>query len=399
MKHLRLAISLCAFSALPLLGQDERQGAPQVEIPDFSNLDEYIYVPKSVMHFGTRYVSGLKSSFSGSGRIYTGENSGDLTSTDKSRAYHDGVVRIDTRITAVDNGDGTAGSIAVPADGKTNSWSYLDPRQATSDGLISFHTYSAEILPFASASKSLSGTVGLELYVVYEMGQLWKRIDWSIVAGVSMSDLNAKLSDRVRANITSINDTYNLFGEIAPTAPYTAPSPATTTTVTNADGTTSTDTADTTTLLGTTPLARVAGVTTDSTSVSNLWKLKGAYFTFRTGPSISVPIGSRFHASVSAGPAIVYAGSTYSVTQMFQPEIGAAVTATLSDGASKLLPGYYADATLNFDITERTGLYLGAVYQANGTYDQSISNGDAKYSTKIDLNGLNGLRAGMTYRF
>jgi hypothetical protein len=42
---------------------------------------------------------------------------------------------------------------------------------------------------------------------------------------------------------------------------------------------------------------------------------------------------------------------------------------------------------------------VGAVYQANGSYEQAISSANANYATKIDLNGLNGLRAGMTFRF
>ena len=45
--------------------------------PDgFSNLDEYIYEPKSTVRFGFRYVSGAKTSFSGQGRIPSPEDPG-----------------------------------------------------------------------------------------------------------------------------------------------------------------------------------------------------------------------------------------------------------------------------------------------------------------------------------
>ncbi len=399
MKPFRLVLSLCALSAVALRAQDEKQGPPPVEIPDFSNLDEYIYVPKSVLHFGSRYISGPKSSFFGGGRVSSGENTGAATGTATGRSYHDGGVGRDTRTTTVDNGDGTSVSVPVPNDGKTNNWVYSDSRQITTDGLLTFHTYTAQVVDQTIRSKDMAGTVGMELFVTYEMGKLWKRFDWSIVAGISMNDLGAKVSGRVKSDLTSYNDTYNLFGEIAPTAPYSAPSSGTTT-VTNSDGTTGTIAVDTTTLLGNVPLDRSSILTkNDSTSVFNRWKMKGAYYTFRAGPSISLPFLTRFRAEFSAGPTLVYSGSTYTVTETYTPEIGADITAILSDGTSRLLPGYYADATLNFDLTERTGFYFGAIYQANGSYDQTVANGDAKYTTKIDLNSLNGFRGGLTFRF
>lgn len=403
MKLPRLALSLCLFSVCALRAQDdeEKRGAPPVEIPDFSNLDEYIYVPKSNLHFGSRFISGPKASFTGKGRISTGEDIGAPTGTATNRNYHDGIVNIDARFTNVDNGDGTVTPVPIPNDGKTNSWGYSDSRQVTSDGLITMHVYSAQILDSAARDKSASSAMGVEVFSAYDMGKLGKYLDWSIVTGVSINDLSASTRDKMRADISSINDTYNLFGEIAPPAGYngTTGSSTSTTTVTNADGTVSSVTTDTTVLLSNQPLDRSITTVQNSTSVSNLWKLKGSYFTFRAGPSISLPFASRFHASVSAGPSLVYAGTTYTVTQSFQPEIGVEVTSQLTDGTSRLLAGYYADATLQFDLTERTGFYLGAIYQANGSYDQKVANGDAQYSTKVDLNSLNGIRGGLTYRF
>jgi hypothetical protein len=398
MKLLRLVILISGLSPLVALAQDEKQGPPPVDIPDFSNLDEYIYVPRSILHFGARFISGPKSSFAGKGRISTGDDIGAATGTSTQRSYHDGQVNIDTRRVNVDNGDGTSSSEPIPNDGKTNSWAYFDSRQITSDGLITFHTYTADIVDTAVRAKSMSSTVGMELFAVYEMGKLGKYLDWSMVFGFSVNDLGSKVRDQVKANLTSINDTYNLFGEIPPTAPYSGPS-SSSVTIASSDGTTIASTVDTTTLLGNAPLKRDAITTTDSTSVSNLWKLKGAYYTFRGGPSISLPFSSRFHAVISAGPSLVYAGSSYSVTETYQPTLGAETIMTLSDGTSRLLAGYYADATLQFDLTERTGFYFGAIYQANGRYDQTLVNGDASYTTRVDLSGLNGFRGGLTFRF
>lgn len=397
MKSLRLVISLGFLSVCVLRAQEERQ-APPTEIPDFSNLDEYIYVPKSTLHFGVRNVSGPKTSFSGKGKLITDALSGTATGTNENRIYHDGSVSVDGRSTVVDNGDGTSSTLPVPNDGKTNTWSYASDKQLTADGYMAFHTYSAEIIDTNIRSRDASRTSGVELGVAYDMGKAFKRFDWSIIAGVSMNDIASSMNDTVQARLTTITDTYNLFGQLPPAAPYSAPS-SVTTTVTNADGTTSSDTADTTTLLGNAPVNRTPTVTEDSTSVRNRWKLKGAYYTMRAGPALSMQFTTRFRATVSAGLAVVYAGSTYSIEEAFTPETGAEITDSASDETTKFLIGYYADATLQFDATERTGFYVGAVYQATGSYDQAISSANANYATNIDLNSLNGLRAGLTFRF
>ncbi|HUR56666.1 MAG TPA: hypothetical protein VM029_03080, partial [Opitutaceae bacterium] len=73
MKQLRLALVVFASAAGMALAQDEERRAPPVEIPDFSNLDEYIYEPKSTVTLGMRRLSGAKTSFSGQGRINAAE--------------------------------------------------------------------------------------------------------------------------------------------------------------------------------------------------------------------------------------------------------------------------------------------------------------------------------------
>src|SRR5688572_27458742 len=98
MKQLRLALVVFA-SALGLAhAQDEERRAPPVEIPDFSNLDEYIYEPKSTVTLGIRRLTGAKTSFSGQGKINAAEDPGPLTGANLLRVYHDGSVQPDTRV-------------------------------------------------------------------------------------------------------------------------------------------------------------------------------------------------------------------------------------------------------------------------------------------------------------
>jgi len=397
MKSLRLVFSLGIFFGCLLQAQEERQ-APPTEIPDFSNLDEYIYVPKSTLHLGIRNISGPKTSFSGKGKLTPTDQTGSATGANEYRLYHDGSVSPDGRTTVSDSGDGLSASFPVPNDGKTNTWAYGNDKQLTSDGYMTFHNYSAQIIDATTRSRNAGRSSGVELSVAYDMGKAFKRFDWSLIAGVSLNDISASMNDKVTARLTTVTDTYNLFGQLPPIAPYSAPS-SVSGSVTNSDGTISTDTADTTTLLGNKPLDRTTTNITDSTSVTNRWKLKGSYFTMRAGPSLTFQFSTRFKASVSGGLALIYAGSTYTVDESFMPDTGAEIKETVTDETTKFRIGYYADATLQFDATERTGFYVGAVYQATGSYDQAIATANANYATKIDLNNLNGLRAGMTFRF
>jgi len=239
------------------------------------------------------------------------------------------------------------------------------------------------------------------------MGKLLgSAVAWQLTAGMSVNDLSSTRFDPVRARLTTVSDFYSLFGQTPPDAPYSSPSTATENVVDavgnavlGADGLGQTISVDTSVLIGNEPAGRVTKTSTDETSVSNRWKLKGAYYTFRAGPTLLLSITNRLKASVGVGAAVVYSGSSYSVTQTLTPSAGAEISDTSSSEAYKLLPGYFADATVQFDLTERTGFYAGAVFQSAGSYTQSIDTDKAHYSTKIDLANMSGLRAGLSYRF
>jgi len=248
----------------------------------------------------------------------------------------------------------------------------------------------------------------MEVAVVRDMGSLFHtKIKWGIVAGMAVNDISMQTQGGVQANISKITDLYSLYGQVPPVAPYSAPSSSSSNVVDangnavlNSDGTNQTVTTDTTVLLGDQPADRdTSGSKTDNTSVNTLWKLHGAYYTFRAGPTVDVPITSRFKLNASLGPTLIYAGTNYTVTQTYQPETGAEITNTSTSAMSHLLPGYFADASLQFDLTERTGFYAGAVFQSAGSYTHNLNSDTAHYSSKVDFSNQQGLRAGMTYRF
>ncbi len=403
MKQLRLALLLAApfaLSALHAQEEQQQQARPPTEIPDFSNLDEFIYEPKSIMTLGMRRISGAKTSFSGQGKIVAPETLLDpATVATTSRAYHDGFVGLNARTTSVDNGDGAVVTQPLPSDGKTNTWNIVDSSQINSDGFAAFHVYSAQVTDTDVHSKKGAAAFGMELAVAYDMGKIGKtKLGWTLFGGMSINDINNSTSANVRANVTTVTDYYDLFGQTVPSGSYTAPSTSTVT-LTNADGTTTDTTIDSTILLGDHPLGRTTATASSATSVRNRWKVRGAYYTFRAGASVIMPLWKNFKVSLSAGPAFIYSGTTYSVVETFSPDTGTQITDSGDDIITRGLPGYFVDANLLYDITDRAGLYLGGSFQSAGSYNQTINTDNASYSTKIDLTKQTGMSAGMTYRF
>ena len=390
-------LALLLLSSATAMAQSATADEPAPsEMP--SNLtfdtDLYFVEPKLTLSFGARGLSGTKSSFRGSGKL---ESSLDVNGpAGTMRTYHDGAVGPDTRSNTIDNGDGTTTSEPIAPDGKTDNWRFDSDKQAVDPG-IAMHTYQAEILDTGPKNKDPGSTYGLEVSVARDMGKIF-RFDWNVIAGLSINDINSKLTSTQQARITTLTDLYSLNGQAPPPAPYNSQAPPTPETITNPDGTTTDVTTDTTTLLPTDYLGRDVTTVTDTTNVTNHFSLKGAYFTLRAGPTLILPLG-RFHATVSAGAAIVYAGTTYSVQQDFQPETGSLITLTEQNSDTKLLPGFYADANLEFWLTERSGLYLGALYQNSGSFTQNLTTIASNYSTKVDLTSLTGFKMGMNVRF
>ncbi len=394
---------------------DKKSAAAPEEIPDFNHLDEYIYQPKSVLNYGFRFSGGIKASFSGNGTIASPEASVDTTSANISRTYHDGKAEPDSRVVSVSNGAGTTVSTPITPDGKTNTWGYDSASQITSDGFMQFHLYSAATKDTQSHEASRKGDLGWELTVAHNMGHLTKNLSWNIFGGMSVNDIQAANASSVLADVHTLTDTYNLFGQTPPAAPYNAPSTSTQTVVdasgnpvTNSTGAPVTQSVDTSTLLGNAPINSVASDSLNTTQVVNHYKLHGSYATFRGGPQFVYNFSERLHLNVSVGPALIYAGSNYTVTEVLLAPTGGDIIDTMSDTTSRVLFGYYGDVTLNYDLTDRSGLYIGGFYQSAGSYTQNVSNtgavygattGPGLYSTKVEFNNTEGVRTGVSFKF
>jgi len=430
MKYFRLALISSAAALCALRGQDsdQQQKAP-TEIPDFNNLDEYIYVPKSKLKFGFRYGAGVKTTFGGKGTITPPEEilPGAETAPNVSRTYHDGTVGPDTRTVTTDNGDGTSSQLNVNGtDGKTNNYSFDSQSQYVAGGL-QYHMYSAASSDY-SFGQTAKGNAGMEVFVGHDMQVLSKHWEWKIFGGFSVNDIQASSQHTVQATVTTQTDTYDTYGQTPSTD-----GPTITNSINIVDGNgnlvlDSTGTAETVTvtntvLISNVPISSSTSTETDDVSVTNLYKLHGAYATLRVGPQLVYNFNDKLHLELSAGPALIWAGSTYQVNEVLVPATGVEEVATVTSTTNRLLPGYYADLTLEYDVTERAGFYIGAFDQSAGSYVQtastpvsssgtvttsvygttaatgSVSSGTGDFTTKVDFSNLVGIRAGMAFKF
>ncbi len=403
---------LCLLTATAVYAEED--SAPEPPSNLFFDTDVYIYEPKFTLSYGMRSLSGAKSSFSGTAMITDpSQHLAGVTGTGENRIYHDGAVRVDPRGVSVDDGNGGSVNVPITPDGKTNSWGFGEAKQILPDGTIAMHSYTANVIDAGQREKNPASTYGAEVTLTRDLGRIAARFDWSLATGLSLNDIHSSMTNKERATITTVTDAYSLGGAPAPVPPYNSPSTASVplidasgNPVLNADGSGQTVSVDNSTLLGSEPDTRTTTTTVDTTSVTNRYHLKGAYFTFRAGPSIVIPVTASLRASFSAGAALVYAGTTYSVVQDFVPDTGSEIVSTVSDTENRLLPGFYANASMEYWLSARTGFYLGAVYQSSGSFTQTIvSNGSpglpntANYATKVDLSSLQGFRFGVNYRF
>ena len=410
-------LSLALFTVAHAQEDGQLSAPPDEIITDFG-IEEYLAIPKYTLSLGVRTLSGAKSSFTGRGFVSSFQPGSDITTPGITRIYQDGntLANNPSYSFSIPHADGTSTTYTAaptPA-GFTNTWSFLSLGQERSDNNLDFHSYAADVVDSGLHQKNPGMGSGIELMVMRDMGNLGKKIEWKLLFGASLTDIKSHTSDTLAASVTTITDTYltNLNGATAlpSSPPYTAPSfkqiPQVDSNgfpVYDTSGAQIIDYVETTIYLGDHPLSRTTTITPGT--VLNQWELKGAYFTFRLGPSISYLITDRLRFTVSAGAALVYSGTSYSVAQTYQPIGLDPLVSTASDEEAKFMPGYFVDVTVQYDFTDRTGFYAGAGIQDTGSYTQtavlndSITGSHASYKALVDLSGLSGFRMGMTFKF
>jgi hypothetical protein len=420
MRYLRLALCVACLPVAALRAQqkDEDKGPVPEEIPNFNQLDEYIYVPKSTMSLGTRFfLRGPKTTYSGQGENPSTVNpvdSGDTPTTfipNTSRTYIDGSVQPDGRTVTINTGLGGETQVPISPDGRTNTWSYDNASQLLANGNIAFHTYSAEITDTASHGTTGAPNTGMELILDHDMGKVGKTMKWSITAGFSVADIHSSTYLNVPTTVSTLTDTYDLFGQVPPSAPYSSPNTISQTVFGAGGGvasgsstTTATQSVTQEILLGNEPINRT--VTPVDTTSTNRFFTEGAYYTLRIGPMLTIPAGTHWKLNLSAGPDLIYLGSQYNVLEDLFIATGEDFTTLYQKYNTKILPGYFVDVDLQYQLTDTAGFYVGGIYEGAGSFRQTVASGNdpvtgagLSYSSKLDFGNQEGVKGGITVRF
>lgn len=391
------------------------------------------YVPKTTVSIGFRMLnSGGKVVFGNLGSVAFDSEVAPISDGSVDRVYDNGAVRAD--VPRIDEKDADGNVITTPggrypilstvtvdvtdADGNvtgtedillqtgdflaytpglTRNWAYGASSQLTGDGRIAMSTYGATS-EGASALKESGASAGVEFQYVRHFSKPASRLQWGVLAGVTLNGINSKTAGTVTSTLNTRTDYYSLGGATAPEAPYFAPSFVDY--VSSAGEVLRTDGLETTVPIVAAPIAHEETSTPAGIEVDGNWQVKGAYFMVRLGPTIRTQLTTRLGMSASLGVAGAYTGTTYSLTETFQvPDlegvvIGAAL-GTEQTSQTKFLSGYYADLNLEWVATERTGLFGGFTAQKFDGYDQSVGSRTAR----IDLGSSVGVRGGVSIRF
>jgi hypothetical protein len=329
---------------------------------------------------------------------------------------------------------------SVDADGRSNSWSFDSASQIdTVNQGVDMHTYSGSINGNNAGSGRAGSGNGVELTFERDFGWHLGRVQFDLIGGLGLNKISYSSTATVAGIITTNTDVYNTYNaqldgngdplndtngnqfygglppgststSSAPGTPGTLPSPANSTPIPTAltqtppytapsSGTdTNGSTVDNSTLIGSNPATTLAP-TSAPTEVTEQSNIVGAYYTLRFGPQMTVPITEKFSASVSGGAALVYVGTKFTVNQTITPPTGGPVTSTISGDYNTVLPAYFADADIEYSLTDTTGLYLGAVFQTSTDYRQSIGSAAGNYTDKINFGNQEGVRGGISFKF
>jgi len=435
---IRLFASLAAFAALFLPGLLPAQTADSTASEDerleaLARASAEWYVPQTTVQVGFRILSsGANVSFRNLGIIGYHQSAIAYTEGAVTRVYDNGQVTKDSlRSTEMDS-DGNQTSnpggryktyIANidPSDpdvtkqiftqngdylsytpGLTRSWSYGTAAQTATPGYVSFSSYAASTDGSSLAHKQ-GPSGGIDFQVSRSLSRASQRLQWGLIAGISLNDINSKIAGAVSATLRTTTDYFSLNGLTATPLPESgAASNPTYNALYDASGNLLSSLGlETTVPLSAVPDASLSGKETTAVggaTVTGRWQLKGSYFMVRVGPSLHTQLTEHLGVSASAGIAGAYAGTHYTAFESMQiPDLPADQTLSVTEESdtSKFLGGYFADLNFDWAANERTGLFGGITAQKFDGYDQTLGGRTAR----VDLGNSVGLRGGISIKF
>lgn len=376
------------------------------------------YIPNYIFQDGSVNTDAVRASETTHDPVPTTDANGKVTgSTQAIATPTNGGLRYATSTVTIDNSDPanvkttvtTTGDFLAYQAGQTRTWGFQDASQVV-NGSIDMHSYSSN--SEGATREAESGTSGgFDLQLARELGQLGKKGQWGFSFSFGVNDFNAKTRGRIKAALLTQTTHFSLLGQAAPTAPYTAPTYTDFIPTINGVAQPPTQATETTVPLSDTPITDNPVSTPGGANVDGTWKVKGAYYMMRLGPSFRYQLTKRVSFFGNAGFAAGYYGSVFSLTEslaipegvpnstttnssgVVSPAPGPSVSGEIRDRSVKF--GYYGELNVEFWMTYRTGLFAGVVYEHLGKFNQVLGGRTAD----IDIGGGTAFRVGIINRF
>ncbi len=280
--------------------------------------------------------------------------------------------------------------------GLTRNWAYQNEEQA-GDGTISLNQFSTQSTGAAFQREAESSGIGFEMAVSRRIMKLGRKAELNFSAAVGLSDFSASTSSTITADLVQLTDVYQISGDI-PDAPFQGPS-IVDLTINGPDGNPVAigDLETTVPLQQITPDRRFTTVP-DGATVLGSWAIDGAYYSFRLGPEVRGHVTERIAFSAGAGLLGAVIGSDFSVSEALVLEdylTSGTVGIQATDSMTELVLGYYAEASIEYWLTQRTGLFLGAVLESIDDFNQQFGGRTAS----VMLGEALVVRFGIVHRF
>lgn len=315
---------------------------------------------------GARLGFNVQASIGGLGGLPSQSNPGPSEGSAINRTYDDGYVRVDA--------DGNAGGV-------TWNWGYRDASQVPGDDTLRLHSTTA--LGTASVSgRAEQPALGAEIAWLRD---LHRADNWSLGTKVAVAYTGYELSDSsaFTSQVTRLTDVYSLGGILPPGDPskpgyqYAGvpdlPGP----------------------VIDDVPIRREQSAESGAALITGTRSLDANIWSFKLGPWIELPMGSRFAAQFGGGFAFAVVEASLSYGETVSLGEGSPLSSSGSARASQVVFGGYVEALLNTHLTERLDLVLGAEFMPLGSYQETL----AGRPVELEFGTAWALNLGFSFRF
>lgn len=247
---------------------------------------------------------------------------------------------------------------------------------SVSDAGLGLSNYSASSTGETRKAEQ-STSAGFQVALARDVIGFWEdRLRIGVQAGFSLSGLDVESSGKVDVNLSTLTDTYAFDPNFA--TPTEESRPIILQEFQDLDGDTNEDEIFETGVPISTTYTRELTTGTPGV-VSGEWRVEGAYYTVRLGPSLRAEIVENFFATASVGAGFTFVGSRFKAEERIVID-GLLVSASIEEENDELhvLYGFYAEAGLEWFIFRNFGLYLGGSYEDLGEYEQELGGREAK---------------------